>query len=229
MANQQPRRSQSSGKSGDEILPRTTVRGGRSPTAETVVLLCGFFLIQYPLSAIGLVGLFALSPIVVIEPWTLITSTYAHGSIGHLMSNLIALILFGALVERTTTRLRFHTFFILTGALAGVAEITLGSLLAFSPRAVLGASGAVFALFGYLITSNAIADTLIDTIDRVTDISWAVTAVLIIVAAVMAILLSGPGTALVGHAAGLAIGLVAGRMRLLRIDNSSSTSAQRSV
>ncbi len=140
-----------------------------------------------------------------------------------------ALILFGALVERTTTRLRFHTFFILTGALAGVAEITLGSLLAFSPRAVLGASGAVFALFGYLITSNAIADTLIDTIDRVTDISWAVTAVLIIVAAVMAILLSGPGTALVGHAAGLAIGLVAGRMRLLRIDNSSSTSAQRSV
>ncbi|ERG94486.1 rhomboid family intramembrane serine protease [Haloquadratum walsbyi] len=229
MDNRQPRQSQTSGNDGDTILPRTTARGGRSPTAETVVLLCGFFLIQYPLSAIGLVGLFALSPIVIIEPWTLITSTYAHGSVGHLISNLIGLILLGAFVERTTTRLRFHTFFILTGALAGVAEITLGSLLAFSPRAVLGASGAVFALLGYLITSNAIADTLISTVDQLTDASWVVTAALIVLAAVMAILLSGPGTALVGHAAGLAIGLLAGRMRLLKINNSSSTRAQREI
>lgn len=229
MDNRQPRQSQTSGNDGDTILPRTTARGGRSPTAETVVLLCGFFLIQYPLSAIGLVGLFALSPIVIIEPWTLITSTYAHGSVGHLISNLIGLILLGAFVERTTTRLRFHTFFILTGALAGVAEITLGSLLAFSPRAVLGASGAVFALLGYLITSNTIADTLISTVDQLTDASWVVTAALIVLAAVMAILLSGPGTALVGHAAGLAIGLLAGRMRLLKINNSSSTRAQREI
>lgn len=229
MDSRQPRQSQTSGNDGDTILPRTTARGGRSPTAETVVLLCGFFLIQYPLSAIGLVGLFALSPIVIIEPWTLITSTYAHGSVGHLISNLIGLILLGAFVERTTTRLRFHTFFILTGALAGVAEITLGSLLAFSPRAVLGASGAVFALLGYLITSNAIADTLISTVDQLTDASWVVTAALIVLAAVMAILLSGPGTALVGHAAGLAIGLLAGRMRLLKINNSSSTRAQREI
>ncbi len=201
------------------IIPRTTATAERSPTAETAILMTGVFLVQIPLWLLGLVGLLALGPTVLIEPWTLLTSIYAHGSPGHLLGNLLGLVLFGGLVERVSSRLRFHAFFVLTGALAGLSEVTLGSLLAFSPRAVLGASGAVFALMGYAIAGNGLADRMLDTLDRATSAGWVVTAALVGVAALLAVLLSGPGTAVVGHATGLTLGLFAGRLRLLHVDN----------
>jgi membrane associated rhomboid family serine protease len=191
------------------------VRDERSPTVETALVLVGFFLVQFPLSALGFVGLFALSPLVVVEPWTLVTSVYAHGSPGHLVGNLVGLLLAGLVVERATTRARFHAFFLGTGALAGLAEVVVGSLIALSPRAVLGASGAVFALVGYALAGNAVADDLLDALDRATDASWAVTAALVAGAVGVAVVTSPPGTALVGHATGLATGLLAGRLRLL--------------
>lgn len=208
-------------KAGDGVVvPRTTALGERSPTAETALAMVAFFLLQFPLTLLGLVGLFALSPAVVVEPWTLLTATYSHASPGHLVGNLLGLVLFGALVERVSSRLRFHAFFVLTGALSGLAEVTLGSLLALSPRGVLGASGAVFALMGYAIAGNGIADRLLDALDRSTSAGWTVTAALVGLAALLAVLLSGPGTALIGHAAGLALGLLAGRARLLHVRRS---------
>jgi len=212
-----PGRSTRAGPDDGVVVPRTTALGERSPTAETAALMVGVFLVQFPLTLVGLVGLFALSPTVVVQPWTLLTATYAHATPGHLVGNLLGLVLFGGLVERVSSRLRFHAFFVLTGALAGLAEVTLGSLLALSPRGVLGASGAVFALLGYLITGNGVADRLLDALDRSTEAGWAVTAALVGVAALLAVVLSGPGTAVVGHAAGLALGLLAGRARLLHV------------
>jgi membrane associated rhomboid family serine protease len=199
------------------VIPRTTALGERSPTAETALVAIGFFLIQFPLTLVGLVGLFALSPAVIVEPWTLLTATYSHGSPGHLIGNLLGLVVFGALVERVSSRLRFHAFFVTTGALAGLVEVAVGSLLTLSPRGVLGASGAVFALMGYVITGNGLAGRLLDALDRTTTASWTVTAVLVGLAAVLAVVLSAPGTALFGHAAGLALGLLAGRARLLHV------------
>lgn len=138
----------------ERVLPRTTAAGEPSPTAETALLACAFFLVQHPLSLVGLVGLFGLSPAVLVEPWILVTSVYAHGGPGHLLANLLGLVLAGAVVERVTTRLRFHAFFVSTGALAGLAEVVPGSLSTLAPRGVLGASGAVFALPGYAIAGN---------------------------------------------------------------------------
>jgi len=86
---------------------------------------------------------------------------YAHGSIGHLLANALALLLVGPLVERRTTRLRFHAFVIGTGALAGITQVTLGGLLG-PQTAVLGLSGAVFGLGGYLLASNVVSATLFD-------------------------------------------------------------------
>jgi membrane associated rhomboid family serine protease len=205
----------SSGTGG--LVPRTTARGERSPTVETAFVAVGVFLLQYPLSMLGLVGLFALDPGFLRDPWTLLTSVYAHAGVGHLLGNLLGLALFGGLVERVSTRARFHAFVVLTGALSGVAEVTLGSLVALDARAVVGISGAVFALLGYAITGNGLADRLLRALDRVTARRGAVTVGLVGLAVVVAVVTAGPRTAVVGHAAGLSMGLLAGRRRVLHV------------
>ncbi len=128
-----------------ESLVPGTARGQRSPTVETVIVILGVFLVQFPLSLLGLTGLTSLlvvaDPTLFAKPWTLLTATYAHAGPGHLLGNLVPLVLFGFVVERVTSRLRYHAFFVLTGAVAAVAEITLGGLLALEFRGVLGASG----------------------------------------------------------------------------------------
>ncbi len=207
-----------------ESLVPGTARGQRSPTVETVIVILGVFLVQFPLSLLGLTGLTSLlvvaDPTLFAKPWTLLTATYAHAGPGHLLGNLVPLVLFGFVVERVTSRLRYHAFFVLTGAVAAVAEITLGGLLALEFRGVLGASGAVFGLMGYAIAGNEIADWLSNTLRAVTDADWVGTAIVVAGAVVVAVALSGPGTALVAHLVGLLIGLFAGRAKLLHVRRS---------
>jgi membrane associated rhomboid family serine protease len=199
------------------LVPRTTARGERSPTVETALVAVGVLLVQYPLALLGVVGLLALGPGFVAEPWTLLTSVYAHAGPGHLLGNLLGLALFGGVVERVSSRARFHAFVVSTGALSGLAEVTLGGLVALAPRAVVGISGAVFALLGYAITGNGLADRLLRALDRATARRGAVTVGLVGLAVVVAVVTAGPRTAVVGHAAGLAMGLLAGRRRLLHV------------
>ncbi|MEZ3114741.1 rhomboid family intramembrane serine protease [Halobaculum sp. MBLA0147] len=202
----------------DDLVPRTTARGGRSPTVETVAVVVAVFLLQVPLTALGLLGLFVLDPAFVVKPWTLLTATYAHAGPGHLVGNLVPLLLFGFAVERVTTRWRYHAFFVVTGALAGLAEVVLGGLVSLSATGVLGASGAVFALMGYAVTGNDAAGWALEALDSVTDSEWAVTTVLVALAVVVAVALSGPGSALIAHLVGFLLGLGAGRLRLLHVD-----------
>lgn len=199
------------------VVPRTTALGERSPTVETALVATAVFVLQYPLALLGLVGSLALDPGFLRDPWTLLTSVYAHAGPGHLLGNLLGLALFGGLVERASSRARFHAFVVLTGALSGLAEVTLGGLGTLAPRAVVGISGAVFALLGYAITVNGLADRLLRALDRATERRGAVTVGLVGLAVVVAVVTAGPRTAVVGHATGLAIGLFAGRARLLHV------------
>lgn len=203
--------------SDQSILPETTARGERSPTAETALVLVAVFLLQIPLALLGLVGVLALDPAVFLKPWTLVTGTYAHAGPGHLLGNLVPLLLFGFVVERVTTRWRYHAFFLTTGALAGLSEVFFGSVLTLMPRGVIGASGAVFALMGYAVAGNEFADALLSLVGRATDSEWVVTAVVGGGATLVAVLLSGPGSALIAHLSGLLLGLSAGRARLLHV------------
>ena len=165
------------------------------------------------LGAVGLVGLFALSTPLAVAPWTLVTGVYAHGSIGHLLANALALLLVGPLVERRTTRLRFHAFVVGTGALAGVAQVTLDGLLGPS-LPVLGLSGAVFALGGYLLAGNVVSATLFDRLRLSARAQFALFG---LAAVVLTAATAAPGVALIAHATGAFCGLVAGRARLLDV------------
>ena len=180
-------------------------------TLETigVVLLVGGT--QAALGLAGVAGLFALSTPLSAAPWTLVTSVYAHGSVGHALANALALLLVGPLVERRTTRLRFHGFVAASGALAGVAQVTAGGLLG-PPAAVVGLSGAVFALGGYLLAGNVASATLFDRLRLSPRAQFALFG---LVAVVLTAATAAPGVALVAHGTGAFCGLAAGRAGLI--------------
>ncbi|WP_229113769.1 rhomboid family intramembrane serine protease [Halapricum desulfuricans] len=154
------------------------------------------------------------------DPWTLLTSVFAHSGPGHLLSNLIGLVVVGLFLERRTSPARFYAFFLATGIVAGVMEVTVSTLVFDHRAAVLGASGAVFALFGYVLGGNRLTEFVAGgiTVSPVVQLG-----VLLVVAAGLTLATAGPQTALIAHFTGLAVGVLAGRRHLLRSSTSPSS------
>lgn len=190
-----------------------TTRDGRA-TIEVIVVIVIVYLIQMLVSVLGVgIGFFALAMPLETYPWTIITAVYAHAGPSHLLANLVGLLIFGFIVERRTTRLRFHAFVLLTGVIAAVAEVMVGELVGTGVM-VLGISGAVFALMGYVATSNPVTNTVLDRLE----VDWRVQLVLfLVVAGVLTYVTAGERVALVAHFVGLILGLIAGRIHILRV------------
>jgi membrane associated rhomboid family serine protease len=184
----------------------------RSPTVQTLLLFLVVFALQVPLSFLGLGSLFVLTGRA--DPLPLLLSVYAHGGVGHLVANGVALLLVGLPVERETTAVRYHAFFFTSGVLAGLAQVWVGGLFAPGATGVLGASGAVFALAGYLLAGNAASTWLFD---RLGAPGWLVVVLFVVVAAGVTLATAAPGVALIAHFTGLLLGLAAGRVGLLRV------------
>lgn len=185
----------------------------RSPTVQTLAAFVLVFAVEVVGRAVGVdPRAFALALPLAEHPWTLVVATYAHAGLGHLVANALALLVAGLLVERGTTQLRFHAYFVTTGALAGVAQLYVSAALG-RPTAVLGASGAVFALLGYAVVGNRAVTPLLARVDLG---RTATLVAFVLVAAAVVLATAGPGVALVAHFAGLLAGLGAGRLRLLR-------------
>lgn len=181
------------------------------PTIETLVVLFAVFAAQVIGTVVGWHLPLVLAAPLTDQPWTIATSVYAHVGLGHLLANALGLAILGPLVARRTSRWGFHGYFLGTGASAGIAEVTLGGLIG-QPTAVIGASGAVFALLGYLLAGNVVSTVLLDRINlsRRTQLL-----VILAVAILITLATAGSRSALFGHATGLTLGLIAGRMRIL--------------
>jgi membrane associated rhomboid family serine protease len=189
------------------------------PTLQTLVAIGFVFLLQQLSGLLGLDGyaLFVLDPTVAARPWAAVTSIYAHTSTGHLFANAVALALAGPLVAWRTSVTRFHAFFVAVGGVAGLAEVFLGTLVG-PPTAVVGASGAIFGLFGYLLTGNSVNAGLFDRLN----LSRRGQLLLLLgVAVLVTLATASPRAALIGHAVGFLCGLVAGRTRLLDLTSRS--------
>ncbi len=185
------------------------------PTLQTLAVILVVFLAQQVVGLLWAVEyiLFVLDPTVLVRPWALVTSIYAHSSLAHLLANIVALVVVGPLVARRTTALRYHVFFLTTGALSGLAEVFLGGLVG-PPHAVWGASGAVLALLGYLLGGNVVSTRVLDRVQLSARAQLVVFGVLVVVVTLAA---SGPGSAAIGHATGLACGLAAGRLGIIDV------------
>jgi len=112
------------------------------------MVLCG---VAYALQWIvpGFTELFWFAPVYAqVEPWRMLTAAFLHspGFIFHIAFNLYALWLLGRSLEPLLGRLRF-TLLYLISALGGSIGVLM---LAPGLQAVVGASGAIFGLFGAL-------------------------------------------------------------------------------
>lgn len=77
------------------------------------------------------------------EPWRLLTVLLVHGGIWHLLLNMFALWLMGRTLEPLIGRLRFVVLYLLSGLGGSVMVVLFGF-----DTSVVGASGAIFGLFG---------------------------------------------------------------------------------
>lgn len=145
--------------------------------------------------------------------WTWVTSIFAHDPSGffHIAINSIVLYFFGPLVERRIGSKKFTALFLVTGALAGLAQVgTVAITTPGVPSAVLGASGAVAAIMGVMTVLNPNLRIYIYFILPMP--LWVATLLFAIYSAFTSVAF-GPGAggvAQLAHLAGLGLGLLYG-------------------
>lgn len=84
------------------------------------------------------------------RPWSVITSTFAHGDLYHILFNGMVLYFFGPHLERIWGRKKYIALFLIGGAIAGIGQVHLAEALHGSTSGALGASGAIMMLLGAL-------------------------------------------------------------------------------
>jgi len=82
--------------------------------------------------------------------WRLLSVVLVHGSILHLMFNMYALWAIGPIVELLYGPLRYLAIYVLCGVAGSAASYVT------SPNPTVGASGAIFGLFGVLLVADRV-------------------------------------------------------------------------
>ena len=116
----------------------------RNASIILIVINVFFFIVQSMIP--GFTEAFILnSSSVLAQPWTVITSMFMHGGIGHLLFNMYALFIFGTLIESRIGTKRFVMIYFISGIIAALTHIF------FSGVSALGASGAIMGVLGVTI------------------------------------------------------------------------------
>ena len=88
--------------------------------------------------------------------WTLVSSMFMHSGFSHIANNMISLLFVGAFLEPRIGTARFSAIYALSGIVGGIAFYFIHTVMG-DHSLVVGASGAIFGLFGaygYLILKN---------------------------------------------------------------------------
>ena len=119
----------------------------RSATLSLITIICGAYLADqlYPkfYEYTALFGPLVDSG----EYWRLFTVALVHGGLTHLFFNMFSLLVLGNPVEEALGKARFLIIFFISLLTGSLAAIYLNSY----PHVSVGASGAVFGLFGAFI------------------------------------------------------------------------------
>jgi rhomboid protease GluP len=139
------------------------------------------------------------------EWWRLVTPIFLHGGLAHVAFNSFALFLFGPALERMLGGFRFLLIYLGTGILANIVYLFLGNPMTYH----LGASGAVFGLFGVYIYMVLVRKDLISNVNA------QMITVIIIVGVIMTFI--NPGINIIAHIFGLISGALLAPLFLSRV------------
>jgi membrane associated rhomboid family serine protease len=148
---------------------RDTVRSATVPVVTRLLIAVnvGVFLYQSGLGPAGeaFVRAYGLVPrrVHLGDPttlWPIVSSMFLHGGWMHLLGNMLYLHIFGDNVEDRVGHARYLLLYLLAGAVAGIAQVTIN---ARSTLPMIGASGAIAGVTGayFLFFPRARVVTLI--------------------------------------------------------------------
>lgn len=100
---------------------------------------------NYDLSIIKAIGIKSNELIKMGQWWRIVTAIFLHGDLSHLGFNMLGLFIWGRYIETLYGKWRYIVIFLLAGLLSTTASF------AFTQANSLGASGAIYGLFGALL------------------------------------------------------------------------------
>ncbi len=124
-------------------------RSSRAFNLSPIWVLIGLNLLLFIVTFIvpGLIFFLGLMPAAVLDrPWTILTSFFLHGSIGHILVNMLTLYFFGRYLCALLGEKKFLTVYFIGGISGSILYVLLGPPISLA----IGASGAVFTLGGVL-------------------------------------------------------------------------------
>ena len=117
------------------------------PLTRTLIIANGLVYLGQMLAGGLLVSIFALWPLGPgFAPWQVITYSFLHGSLFHLLFNMLALYMFGSDIERVFGSRRYLTYYASAVLGAAFMQLLVSSLAGSEPYPTIGASGGVFGI-----------------------------------------------------------------------------------
>lgn len=80
--------------------------------------------------------------------WRLLTNTFMHGGLMHILANMYGLLFVGIFLEPLLGRIKYLVIYLTTGLIASVASIWW-----YEATVSVGASGAIFGLYGFFLAT----------------------------------------------------------------------------
>lgn len=133
------------------MAPARSIRSGITPAVLVIILISVAAYLAQRVNARFTIDYAHVTPAVSAgEWWRVITATFLHstGSIVHILFNMYALYLFGPYIERQAGTVRFVALYLASAVAGGVAFQYLAE------GAAVGASGAIFGLFGAVLVET---------------------------------------------------------------------------
>ena len=161
------------------------------------------FALWPPLSA----GDFGSDDVGRFEVWQVVTYAFLHGSITHLLFNMLGLFMFGGEMERVWGPRRYSMYYLTCVIGAAVAQLVVASRHGGPPYATLGASGGVFGLllaFGMMFPRR----TIILLLPPIPMPAWLFVTIYGIVELVLGVTGTQEGVAHFAHLGGMASGFL---------------------